>query len=88
MELIIISAVWCSSCIITYKNWNKLKESYPNYEYNEYDYDMDLDIVEKYNIGNIIPVVIAIKDGDEIGRITGEKSFQELDTWVKEVTNI
>lgn len=88
MELIRISAVWCSSCIITYKEWNKLKENYPKYEYNEYDYDMDTEIVEKYNIGNTIPVVIAIKDGKEIGRIIGEKNYKELDAWIKEVTNI
>lgn len=88
MELIRISAVWCSSCIITYKEWNKLKDNYPDYEYNEYDYDMDIEIVEKYNIGNTIPVVIAVKDGNEIGRIVGEKNYQELSTWLKEVTNI
>lgn len=88
MELIRISAVWCSSCIITYKDWNKLKQNYSNYEYNEYDYDMDSEIVEKYNIGNTIPVVIAIKDGNEVGRIIGEKNYQELDTWLKEVINI
>lgn len=88
MKLIRISAIWCSSCIITYKDWNKLKESYPNYEYNEYDYDMDTDIVEKYNVGNTIPVVIAIKDDTEIGRIIGEKNYKELDAWIKEVTNI
>ena len=88
MELMRISAVWCSSCIITYKDLNKLKENYPNYEYSEYDYDMDTEVVEKYDIGNTIPVVIAIKDGQEIGRIIGEKNYKELDAWIKEVTNI
>lgn len=88
MEFIRISAVWCSSCIITYKDWNKLKENYPNYEYSEYDYDMDMGFVEKYNIGNTIPVVIAVKDGNEISRIVGEKSYQELASWVKEVIHI
>lgn len=88
MELIRISAVWCSSCIITYKDWNKLKEVYSDYMYKEYDYDMDIDIVEKYNIGNTIPVIIAIKNGDEVGRIIGEKNYKELDTWIKEVSNI
>ena len=88
MEFIRISAIWCSSCIITYKDWNKLKLDYPNYEYSEYDYDMDVDIIEKYNIGNTIPVVIAVKDGVEVGRIIGEKNYNELSTWLKEVVNI
>ena len=77
-----------SSSIITYKDWNKLKENYSNYEYNEYDYDMDIDIVEKYDVGNTIPVVIALKDEQEVGRLIGEKNYQELATWLKEVTNL
>lgn len=88
MELIRISAVWCSSCIITYKDWNQLKKNYSNYIYNEYDYDMDIEVVEKYSIGSTIPVVIALKDGKEIGRIVGEKNYQELEQWLKEETNI
>lgn len=88
MELIRISAVWCSSCIVTYKDWNKLKENYPNYEYIEYDYDMDNEMVEKYNIGTTIPVVIATKNGEEIGRIVGEKNYKELSEWVKEVSSL
>lgn len=88
MEFIRISALWCSSCIITYKDWNKLKTNYPDYEYNEYDYDMDVEMVEKYNIGTTIPVIIALKEGKEIGRIIGEKSYKELETWLKGVLNI
>ena len=88
MELIRISAVWCSSCIITYKDWNKLKENYSNYEYIEYDYDMDEEEIEKYNIGTTIPVVIATKNGDEISRIVGEKNYKELSEWVKEVSSL
>ncbi len=85
MKLIRISAIWCSSCIITYKDWNKLKENFKEYEYIEYDYDMDQEIVKKYNIGNTIPVIIAIKNEEEIGRIIGEKNYKELENWLREV---
>lgn len=88
MELIRISAVWCSSCIITYKDWNKLKENYSNYEYIEYDYDMDEEEIEKYNIGTTIPVLIATKNGEEISRLVGEKNYKELSEWVKEVSSL
>lgn len=88
MEFIRISAVWCSSCIITYKDWNTLKENYSDYEYIEYDYDMDTDMIEKYNIGSTIPVIIALRDGKEVGRIIGEKRYKELDVWMKEVIHL
>lgn len=81
MKIIRISSSWCVSCIIMNKLWNELKEKYSEYEYIEYDYD--LDDVEKYNVGKILPVIIFLKDDKEIKRITGEKSktefFEEVD---------
>lgn len=78
MKIIRVSAIWCSSCIITHKIWEELKEKYPSYEYIEYDYDDDEDKVKEYNIGNILPVIIILKDDKEIKRIVGEKSKVEF----------
>lgn len=79
MKIIRISAIWCSSCLVTYKSWNMLKEKYPNYEYIEYDYDMDVDMIEKYQVGNIIPVIIILdKNGGEIDRIVGEQNQEQI----------
>lgn len=85
MKFIRISAIWCSSCILTYKNWQELQQKHHEYEYIEYDYDDDEEKYQKYNIGNILPVIIAFKDGKEIKRIIGEKSHKE---WVKELESI
>lgn len=78
MKIIRISAIWCSSCILTYKNWVALKEEYPNFEYIEYDFDDDEEIIKQYNIGTILPVIIVMNNDTEILRITGEKSKKEL----------
>lgn len=75
MKLVRISAIWCTSCILTKKDWDLVKE---NYEYEEYDYDLDSEIVKNYNIGNILPVIIVYKDDKEITRIVGEKSLKEI----------
>ena len=78
MRLVRISSTWCVSCIVMNKSWNKLKEQYPDFEYVEYDYDID-DIAE-YNVGNILPVIIAYKDNIEVKRIIGEKDiFKEIE---------
>lgn len=76
MKIIRISAMWCSSCIVTYNDFNKLKDVY-NCEFIELDYDMD--DIEKYNVGDILPVIIVLDDNnEERARIIGEKKFNEI----------
>lgn len=78
MKIIIINAMWCPGCLISKSIWNKIKLLYPNIEYINYDYDLDEDNILKYNIGDIVPVVIFEKDNIEIKRIIGEKSKKEI----------
>lgn len=78
MKIIKINAMWCPGCIISKNIWNEIEKMYPNHEYITLDYDLDEDIVEEYNVGDILPVVI-IEDGSkEIKRIIGEKSKKEI----------
>ena len=71
-KIIVISAVWCPSCLILKKNLKKLNSEY-NLEFETLDYDLDDLEVEKYNIGDKLPVIIY---NDK--RIVGEKSYDEL----------
>lgn len=85
MKIIRISSIWCSSCIVTYKNWKELKEAYPEYVYEEYDYDDDSEIIKQYEVGNILPVIIVLKDDKEVKRIIGEKTKKELFAAIEEL---
>ena len=76
MKFVRISSTWCVSCIIMNKLWKKLKETYSDFEYVELDYDMD--DVEEYNVGDILPVLIIYKENTEVKRIIGEKSEKEF----------
>ena len=78
MKIIIINAMWCPGCLISKSIWNEIKLMYPNIEYINYDYDLDEENIIKYNIGDIVPVVIFEKDNIEIKRIIGEKSKKEI----------
>ena len=78
MKIIKINAMWCPGCLISKNIWNEIEKDYPNHEYESLDYDLDEKIVEKYNIGDILPVVIFIKDNKEIKRIIGEKTKKEI----------
>lgn len=78
MKIIIINAMWCPGCLISKSIWNEIKLMYPNIEYINYDYDLDEENIIKYNIGDIVPVVIFEKGNIEIKRIIGEKSKKEI----------
>ena len=78
MKIIKINAMWCPGCLISKSIWNDIKKEYPNHEYINLDYDLDEDLVEKYNVGELLPVVIIEDNDKEIKRIIGEKTKKEI----------
>ena len=75
--IIRISAMWCSSCIIMKSRFNDIIKNY-NIEVKDYDYDFDAEDIKKYNVDDILPVYIKIEDNQEISRLVGEHSKDEL----------
>jgi len=75
MKIIKISALWCPGCLVINNSINKIKKEF-NIEVIEYDYDFD--DVEKYNVGNVLPVLIFVKDGEEVYRLIGERSYKDI----------
>ncbi len=82
MKIIKISAIWCPACIITNNAFNKIKKEY-NFELQELDYDFDEEEVKKYNVGDILPVIIFTKDNKEVERLIGEKNYKEIEEVLK-----
>ncbi len=78
MKLIKITAVWCLSCILMNDRINNVLEEINDLELIELDYDDDEEMVEKYNIGKTLPVLILLDNDKEIGRSIGEKTEKEL----------
>lgn len=74
-EVIVISAVWCPSCLILKKHLKKLKEEY-GIKYTLLDYD--LDDIDEYDVGKKLPVIIC---NDE--RLIGEKTYDEIVKFLK-----
>ena len=87
MKIIKIGAMWCPACLITNKNLDKLKEEY-DLEIENLDYDFDEDEVNKYNVGETLPVLIFIDNDKEIDRLIGEKDYKEIkETIIKHEKN-
>lgn len=81
MKLVVISAMWCGSCI---KMKNILKDILKDEELNITNYDIDFDEeVKKYNVGDILPVIIFEKDNKEMDRLVGEKKKEEILNLIK-----
>jgi len=79
MKVIKIGAVWCSGCMIMKPLWEEIEKENPWLETEYYDYDESDEIVKKYNINDRLPVFIFLdKDENEILRLMGEKSKEEI----------
>ena len=78
-KIIVISAVWCPSCLLLKKHLKKLKQDYQNIEIEMLDYDFDEDKVKNYNVGNKLPVIIYNEN-----KLIGEKDYDEIITFLKD----
>lgn len=75
-KIIVISALWCPSCLILKKHIKKLKNDYKDLIIKTLDYDFDE--IEEYKVGNILPVIISYIDDKEKDRLIGEKTYEEI----------
>ena len=83
MKIIKITAMWCPSCLIMNSMIDDIISKF-NLEMESFDFDLDQDVVEKFNVGNILPVLIKIDEsGNEISRIVGEHSSSEVEAFMK-----
>ena len=80
-KIVVISAVWCPSCLILKKHLKKLKNDYSNINIELLDYDFDE--IEEYKVGNVLPVMISYIDNEENNRLIGEKNYDEIIEFLK-----
>ena len=86
-KIIVVSAVWCPSCLILKKHLKKLKEEY-KIDIETLDYDLDEDRVNELNVKDILPVIIVKNNDTEISRLIGEKTYDEIIDFLSEASVI
>ena len=84
MKVVKISAVWCSGCLVMNKIWKNVLNNY-KFETVNLDYDIDEEEVQKYEIGDVLPVLIFYKNDKEVCRVIGKKKEEELIKIIEEV---
>ena len=85
MKIIKIGALWCPGCLVIRKSIDKIKENYSDIEIKELDLDFDEEEVKAYNVGDVLPVLIFYKDGEEYKRLTGESNYEEIESVINEI---
>ena len=80
MQIIKISSLGCTSCIIVNNTLEKILENY-KVHIKEVDYDFD---DYSYEVGRTLPVLIfADEDGNELSRLVGEVSYEKIENEIK-----
>lgn len=82
-ELVVVNALWCPSCLITKKNLKKITDNY-DINIKNLDYDIDEEEVSKLNVSDILPVLIIRKDNVEVSRLVGERTYDDILSFLKE----
>ena len=87
MKAVIISAVWCPSCLIMIGRYHELREKYSDIEFLEYDFDADKEAVAEHKVWKTLPVLILYQEGIEVARFIGEKSLKEMTLKIEALLN-
>ena len=83
IKIVRISAVWSPACLIMHTRYEEVKKLLTNIKYIDYDYDLDEEIIEQYNVGTTLPVLVILDNDKEINRIVGEKTVEQISEVLK-----
>lgn len=79
MKVIKFGAVWCSGCLVMKPRWAEIEAENPWLQTEMHDFDEDKNVVEKYDITDILPVFVFLdKNGNEFMRLNGEVAKDKL----------
>lgn len=82
MQIIKISSLGCTSCILVNNVLERILENY-KIHVKELDYDFD-DF--SYEVGKTLPVLIFLdNNGNELSRLVGEVSYEEVENEIKKL---
>ena len=82
-ELLVFTAVWCGPCKLTHPIIQKASLKYrKTLKVTTIDIDKEPSTAVQYNITGV-PVMILLVDGNEVNRLSGVVTEQQLDKFLK-----
>jgi len=79
-------AEWCMPCVMLAPVIDELAETMKDVKFVKINVEDNKELSRKYNISSI-PCLIIFKDGEEVDRIIGGKSGEEIEEKIREFLN-
>jgi thioredoxin 1 len=77
-QLFYFSAEWCQPCKALGPTMDRVSEQIQIHKIN---IDYEADVVQKYGVRNI-PTVILVENGQEVRRFTGNRSYNDIISFI------
>lgn len=88
MKILKFGAVWCPGCLVMRPIFKQIESEMPDLKTEYFDYDMDEETINKWDVGKILPVFIFLDEKDsEILRLIGEQKKAKLVELINEHKN-
>ncbi len=79
MKVLKFGAIWCPGCLVMKPRWQEIENLLPELNTVYFDYDTDVEAVQKWNVTSTLPVFIFVDSNNkEITRLAGEPSKKQL----------
>lgn len=82
LRILKFEADWCGACKAMKPAFAAVAKSTEGVKFESVDIDRQSSMAERYGV-TLLPTVIAVKDGREVGRLTGVQSQMKLKNFVK-----
>ncbi len=77
MTVLKFHAPRCAPCKTLAPNLDKAVSSFGNITVESINIDQDPDMAAKYSV-RMIPTLVLLKDGEEVGRMVGSKTLEQI----------
>ena len=82
LKIIKFEADWCGACKQMKPIFSSVAKSTQGVAFETVNVDRQAALAERYNV-ELLPTVVAVKDGKEVGRFTGFRNEAKLKSFVK-----
>jgi len=82
LKIIKFEAAWCGACKQMKPVFSSVSKSTPGVAFETVDIDRQKALADRYKV-ELLPTLVAVKNGKEVGRVTGYQNEAKLKRFVK-----